>query len=94
MRIVVHDKRYKHCIKPRYTLDINLDYKLIPDNIPLTQNVLKQYQDVKNPVIGYAHFRGLTIEDIKSILSAVKRNEAHLNVDRMGITYVYKLHKI
>ena len=91
MRIVIHDRRCNHSLRARYTLDCQIDYKTIPDNLPLTDKVLKQYRDTKSP-IGFSSFRGLDIEDIKTILSATKRQEAHLDIDRMGNCTYYKLH--
>lgn len=92
MRIVVHDNRFRRQLQCRLTLDLSIDYRLIPNNLALTSKVQKQYQATKNN-IGYTTFRGLNIEDIKSILSAVKRHEAHVNVDRMGHCAYYYLGK-
>lgn len=91
-RIVVQDKRYKGLHKARYIFDWKVDYRTVPNDIPLTSNVLKQYKQKKNN-IGYCTFRELNKKDIISILSAVKRQEAHLNVDRMGNCAYYILHK-
>ena len=91
MRIVVKDRRFGASVRPRYAFDVQVDYPSIPDNLPLTNNVMKQYQATKNN-IGYTTFRGLNIDDIKTILSAVKRQDAHVNVNRMGHCAYYKLH--
>jgi len=90
-RIVVKDRRFGSTMRARYTLDITVDYTQIPNNLPITDNVLRQYKETKS-AIGYATFRGLNLDDIKSILSATKRQEAHLNVNRMGHCAYYKLH--
>lgn len=92
MRIVVADKRYHKHIQPRYTMDITINYKEIPSNIPLTVKSLRHWENTKNTV-GYAKFNNLDTYDIKSILSAVKRQEGHLNVNRMGHTAFYKLYR-
>ncbi len=91
-RVVVHDRRFNQSLRGRYTLDIRIHYASIPDNIPLSSKVLKQYKETKN-LLGYTTFRGLNQEDIESIFSAVHRQEAHLNVDRMGNAAFYKLDK-
>jgi hypothetical protein len=90
MRIVVHDKRFKHSLQPKYTLDLKLDYKLIPGDLKLADNAINHYIKSHN-AIGYAEFDTLAELDIKSVLSAVKRQEAHLNVDRMGNVAFYHL---
>jgi len=90
MKIVVKDRRFGPSLRGRYTFDWKVDYTKIPRDIPLTEKVLKQYAKTKSP-IGYATFRGLNKDDIRSILSAVKRLEAHVNVDRMGNCAFYKL---
>ena len=94
MRVVVADKRFREVgLKSKYyTLDCNIDYPNLPDNLPLTDKVLKHYKATKNN-IGFTTFRGLDEEDIKSILSATKRQEAHVNVNRYGICAFYTLHK-
>ncbi len=89
MRIVVRDKRIGPS-KRRYTMDFKVDYPKISKSLSLTNKVLNQYRKTKSPV-GYATFRGLSNTDIRSILSAVKRLEAHLNVDRWGNVAYYKL---
>jgi len=93
MRVVIHDRRFNHSLRARYTLDCMVDYKSLPDNLPLTDKVIKQYAQTKS-LIGFSSFRGLGIEDIKTILSATKRQEAHVDVDRMGNCAFYKLHKV
>ena len=83
MRIVIKDKRSRSgALRARYTTDIKIDYPGIPDNIPLTDSVLEQYDNTKSP-LGYSTFRGLQLDDIKSILSTVKRQKAIVCVDRM-----------
>jgi hypothetical protein len=91
MRIVVHDKRFHPSLKGKYILDIKIDYPSIDNSIPLTNKAKEKYKALKNN-IGYSTFRGLSIKDIISVLSAVKRQEAHVNVDRMGNCCYYKLH--
>ena len=88
MKIVVKDRRLSPSgrTKPKY----DIDYGVIRRNIPLTQKVLRHYKVTKSPV-GYATFRGLGLRDIKSILSAVKRQEARINVERYGMVAYYKL---
>lgn len=93
MRIVIRDRRVRSGLRGQYTFDWEVDYTKISSDIPLTAKVLKQYKDTKN-YVGYATFKGLSKDDIKSILSAVKRQEAHLNVDRMGNCAFYKLDKV
>ena len=91
MRIVVRDRRYGISLRGRYTLDVKIDYPSIPSDLPLTKKVLEQYRATKNDVYGYATFQGLRVYDIITILSAVKRQEGHVNVDRMGNCAFYKL---
>lgn len=91
MRIVVENRRYRLGTR-HYTLDIKIDYRSIPDDLLLTDKVLEQYRRTKNN-IGFTTFRGLDIDDIKSILSAVKRQEAHVSIERMGNCAFYKLHR-
>lgn len=90
MRIVVKDKRFGGTLRARYTLDIDIDYKTVPGDLELTRQVIEQYKRTKNN-IGYTTFRGLAKEDIITILSAVKRQEAIVNVNRMGHCAYYKL---
>lgn len=93
MKIIVADKRNKRQIRPRYTMEVNIVYKDIPDDITLTQKALTHWQDTKNN-IGYAKFDTLDIKDIHSIVSAVKRQEAHLTINRVGDVAFYKIGKV
>ena len=88
MRIVVRDRRY--ATGRHYTFDENLDYSRLSDTIQLTDKVRRHYRKNKSS-LNYATFRGLAIQDIMSILSAVKRQEAKVNVDRWGNCAYYKL---
>ena len=87
MRIVVKDRRFK--TGKHYSFDKEVDYSNIPV-ISLTDKVQKHYQTTKSG-LNYSTFRGLTLKDILSILSATKRGEALVNVDRWGNVYAYKL---
>ena len=89
MRIVVKDRRYNSSGR-KYTMDIQIDYKSIPEGIPLTDRVISHYKTHKS-IMGYATFRGLNRDDIISILSAVKRQQACVNVERYGNTAFYSI---
>ena len=91
MRIVVMDRRSRQRIRPRYTLDIQIDYKSLSDNIPVTPKAIEHYKQTKTLI--YATFKDLTEADIASILSAVKRQEADVNVNRIGHCAYYRLLK-
>ena len=90
MRIVIKDRRFKINSKPQAWKGFDLDYQVISPGLPLTQRAINTWQEHKSP-LGYCGFRGLDIEDIKSILSAVKRQEARINVNRWGQVAYYKL---
>jgi hypothetical protein len=62
----------------------------IDDKLPLTDKSQKYWEQNKSE-LGYANLRGLSEEDIRSILSAVRRGEASVNVNRMGKLAFYKL---
>ena len=88
MKIVIKDRRFSSSrrTKPKY----DIDYGAVSRNIPLTQKALQHYEATKSP-LGYASFRNLGLKDIKSILSAVKRQEVRINIDRWGQVAYYKL---
>ena len=90
MRIIVKDRRFGNSLKARYIVDLQIDYPSIPNNLKVTDRVLEQYKHNKS-VLGYTSFRGLSYKDIVTILSAVKRGEATVNVNRMGHCAYYKL---
>jgi len=93
MRIVIRDKRFKHSCYNQYKVVYELEPKYIDDTIPLTQHAFEHWKEAKNN-IGYATLEGLTLEDIKSIISASRRKEAHMNIERWGRVAWYKLDKI
>ena len=90
-RVVVRDRRFdRRMIKSRYIMDIKIDYPSIPGDIPVSDKAMSHCDKTKSN-IGYADFRGLSKQDIISIFSAVKRQGAHVNVDRMGNCAYYML---
>ncbi len=64
----------------------------IDDKLPLTDKSQKYWEQNKSE-LGYANLRGLAEEDVRSILSAVRRGEASVSVNRMGKLAFYKLRK-
>lgn len=64
----------------------------IDDKLPLTDKS-KKYWGQNKSELGYANLRGLSEEDVRSILSAVRRGEASVTVNRMGKLAFYKLRK-
>ena len=90
MKIVIRDKRFKHSCYNQYKVIYEIEPKYIDNSIPLTPHAIEHWQKTKNN-IGYAGMRGLTIEDIKSIISASRRAEAHMNIERWGRVAFYKI---
>ena len=71
----------------------------VSNDIPLTKKALSNWRtfikaDTGVGKIGYAKFNGLNKRDILSIISATKRQEAHLNSDRWGAVAFYNLRKL
>ena len=70
--------------------------KDIPRDIPLTPRAVTHWKAHKD-IMGTAAFRGETIKDslttidIKSIVSATKRGEATMYINRMGQVIGYKI---
>jgi len=64
----------------------------IDDKLPLTDKA-KMHLEQNKSELGYANLRGLSEEDVRSILSAVRRGEASVSVNRMGKLAFYKLRK-
>lgn len=62
----------------------------IPAGVPLTSRARSWWESHKS-ALGYANFRTLRKADILSILSASKRAEARLGVNRWGACHGYKL---
>jgi hypothetical protein len=65
----------------------------IPKDVILSDAAIENWKITKNAV-GLAGFDSLDNDDIISILSAVKRNEASLNVNRHGQAAFYKIGKV
>jgi len=59
-------------------------------SIPLTAKAISHWKTTKD-ALGYALFNGLTIHDIKSIVSATKEGRAHMDVERMGRAAFYRI---
>ena len=62
----------------------------IDDSLPLTEKARTYWEQSKNE-LGYVNMRGLKEEDVRSIISAVRRGEATATVNRMGQLAFYKL---
>jgi hypothetical protein len=97
MDIVVPDKRYSNYSRGKNPqawkkiLSITREEcGKIPDNLPLTENALKNWEKNKS-FLGYTYFSNLSPKDCISIISAVKRNKALLGVDRWGRVAYYKI---
>jgi hypothetical protein len=74
-------------------MEVNIVYKDIPSDIELSSKALTHWKTTKNNV-GYAKFDTLSLDDIISIVSAVKRLDAHLNINRIGDVAFYKIGKV
>jgi hypothetical protein len=62
----------------------------IDETIPLTDKARKYWEDNKSE-LGFVNLRGLKEDDVKSIISAARRGEATVSVNRMGKLAFYKL---
>lgn len=68
----------------------------IDDSLPLTDKAMQHWhkeaaEQKPGGFLGYVNMRGLKEEDVRSILSAVRRGEASVTVNRMGKMAFYKL---
>jgi hypothetical protein len=73
---------------------VELEGKNIPSDIPLTEKSISHWKENKLEVIGYVNFCGLSVTDIISIVSATKRGEAMISINRFGQVAIYKIKKI
>ena len=74
----------------RQTYKLAYIFENIPNNIPLTKKAISHWKATKSS-LGYTNYRTLYKNDVLSIVSATKRGEAIMNVNRMGQNAVYKL---
>ena len=91
MKIAIRDRRYRTGTYKTWKVIHEIDAKTVDASIPLTNRAIKHWEEDKS-TIGYATMRGLSLADIKSIISATRRNEAHMNIERWGRVAYYKLH--
>ena len=92
IKIVIKDKRFKHSCYNQYRVVYEIDSKNVDNTIPLSQRAFEHWQQTKNN-IGFAGMDGLTLNDVKSIISASRRAEAHMDIERWGRVAFYKLIK-
>ena len=92
IKIVVRDRRYRTGEYKAWKVMHEIDGKTIDTSLALTPNAFTHWKRDKSP-LGYATMRGLSLADIRSIISAAKRGEAHMNVERWGRAAFYKLHQ-
>lgn len=59
-------------------------------SIPLTAKAISHWRSTKDN-LGYALFNGLSLHDIKSIVSATKVGKANMDVERQGRAAFYKI---
>lgn len=99
MKIVIPYKvsdKTRHLLSsdPKYwKVVLEIEGKDIPLDLPLTESAISYWKENKFPITNYVNFKTLTKDDILSILSAVKRQEARLSVNRWGQVSCYKILK-
>lgn len=78
--------------KDSFKIILTFNWMNIAPNVPLTALAKTNYFKSKlSHGCVYTTFRNLKAEDIISILSAVKRQEAEINTERYGRIAYYKL---
>ena len=90
MKIAIRDRRFKSGNLRAYRTIYDIDARTIDASIPLTPKVISHWQSAKN-TIGFADMMGLSEGDIKSIISAVRRKEAYIDIERLGRVAFYNL---
>lgn len=102
-KVVIADRRYSNWHRGQnrpgaWRVIWEYEGKDIPDDIPLTARAIHHWR-VHKDVLGAANFRGMTIQDVlaaddlKSIISACKRGEATVYINRIGQVIGYKIIK-
>jgi len=90
MKIVIKDRRYTTASHEAWRVVYEIEGKSIDASLVLTSQSIKHWLEDKSP-LGYASMRDLRLDDIKSIISCAKRGECHLNIERWGRVFCYKL---
>jgi hypothetical protein len=101
-QIVIADRRYSNWNRGQnqpgsWRVIWEYQGKDIPDNIPLTQKAIDHWKKFKINFGNTATFRGdkigqvLNEDDLRSIISACKRAEATIYINRIGQVSGYKL---
>ncbi len=95
MLVVVRPKsksRYKLSHDPNaWEIILQCHANMISDRIPLTKKAIDHWAKTRNDVTRYTSFKGLDWHDALSIISATKRGEAMINVDRWGRAAFYQI---
>jgi hypothetical protein len=100
-KVVIADRRYSNWNRGQnrpgsWRIVWEYEGKDIPRDITLTSRAIEHWQTHKDQM-GAAAFRGstikdtLSIEDIRSIISTIKRGEAVGYINRMGQISGYKI---
>ena len=100
-KVVVADRRYSRHNRGQnrpgsWRVIWKYSGKDIPNDLPLTQRAIDHWRKHKD-TLSAANFRGdtlkdiLSVDDLKSIISACKRGEANIYINRMGDIIGYKI---
>ena len=68
-----------------------IETRAIPHDIPITPKARKHWETNRDDFTGFVNVRGFTETDVISVISAAKRGEASVTVNRWGFFAFFKI---